>query len=110
MNFLRSILVWLRIIPTQNFSTKFATSHPSNEDVKKGQIWIVRDGKLMKWSRLRCPCGCGEVILLSLSSSRSPKWKMSLDWLRRPSLSPSIRRIDGCKSHFWIRSGRVDWC
>lgn len=110
MNFLRFLLGWLRIISKQGFSTKFVSSHPSNDAVKNDQIWIIRDRKLMKWGRLRCPCGCEEIILLSLSSSRSPRWQVSLDWLGRPSISPSVRRLDGCRSHFWIRSGKVDWC
>lgn len=110
MNFLRVLLVWLRIVPTPTFSVRFVSSHPSENAVKNGQVWIVQDGKLLKWCRLRCPCGCDEIILLSLSSSRGPRWQVSVDWLGRPSLSPSVRKLDGCESHFWVRGGRVDWC
>jgi len=110
MNLLRLFLTWLRVIPKPSFSARFVTAHPSDAAVKNGQVWIVRDGKLLKWSRLRCPCGCGDVILLSLSASRSPKWQVSVDWLERPTLDPSVRRLEGCESHFWIRGGKVDWC
>jgi len=33
-----------------------------------------------------------------------------LDAFERPSLKPSIWLQGGCRSHFWVRRGRVEWC
>ncbi|WP_366809845.1 DUF6527 family protein [Sphingomonas sp.] len=63
------------------------------------------------WSvGLRCPCGCGETIELMLLPEVRPRWSLTLDQLDRPSLSPSVWRRTGCRSHFWLRCGRVTWC
>lgn len=63
-----------------------------------------------EWSAgFLCPCGCGDVIELLLLSSMTPHWTLSVDRLRRPTLSPSVWRTTGCGSHFWLRNGRVEW-
>ncbi|MDM9644782.1 DUF6527 family protein [Rhizobium sp. S163] len=28
----------------------------------------------------------------------------------RPTLHPSVWRNSGCRSHFWVRRGRIAWC
>lgn len=71
---------------------------------------VVRDGPIDKWICLRCPCGCGEKIMLNLSAKKSPRWRVTTDWLRRPTVEPSVLQVSGCRSHFWIKGGRVDWC
>ena len=56
-----------------------------------------------------CPCGCGEPIYLNLLQSANPKWKYSIK-RNKISIFPSIDRIRGCKSHFWLRNGKIYWC
>jgi len=110
MKFFRLILVKLGVISKPIYTSRFYITHPSDKAIKNGEIAVVRDGKLLKWCRFRCPCGCEEIILLSLGQSRSPRWQVNIDWLERPTLSPSVRRLDGCKSHFWVKGGKIDWC
>jgi len=63
------------------------------------------------WSvGMRCPCGCGETIELMLLEEARPRWDVSLDSSSRPSLHPSVWRKTGCRSHFWVRHGRIYWC
>ena len=85
-------------------------THPSPADMRPGELVIVRDGGHAKWACMRCPCGCGADIKLSLNPSRRPRWSVERDWLWRPSVTPSVHRKEGCGSHFWVRCGRVDWC
>ncbi|WP_206431681.1 DUF6527 family protein, partial [Sphingomonas koreensis] len=33
-----------------------------------------------------------------------------LDWLCRPSITPSINQLNACGCHFWIKDGAVEWC
>lgn len=106
----RRILVLLRLIPKPDFVSRVVASYPNPEDIAPEEIVIVGDEKYRKWACFRCPGGCGEIILLSLNKSRRPSWRLLLDWLKRPTLHPSVRQLNDCKCHFWVRKGRVDWC
>ena len=55
-----------------------------------------------------CPCGCGGEVSLPLTNGH-PAWKFNGD-LAAPTFSPSVLWTCGCKSHFFIRRGRVEWC
>jgi hypothetical protein len=71
---------------------------------------LVRDSD-EDWSvGMRCPCGCGDVIELPLQADVRPRWNLEAERSGRPSLSPSVWRRTGCRSHFWVRRGRVCWC
>lgn len=75
----------------------------------------LRDLVLLKddgedWSiGLRCPCGCGDTIELLLLPGVEPRWDIDIDERGRPTLSPSVWKATGCRSHFWVRTGRVVW-
>jgi Family of unknown function (DUF6527) len=65
----------------------------------------------MPWSAaILCPCGCGEAIQLSLLIDDSPSWTLSADRHDLPILSPSVWRTKGCRSHFFLRHGMIEWC
>ena len=63
------------------------------------------------WSAgMICPCGCGRRIELMLLEGVEPRWDIHVSHVGRPSLSPSIWATNGCKSHFWLRDGNIEWC
>lgn len=66
-----------------------------------GEAWVAG---------LICPCGCGDRIELMLLKDVRPRWSASVDAKGRPSLFPSVWRKEGCRSHFWLRNGRIRWC
>lgn len=109
-NILRKMLVWRRYIRRPDFSAQTVLTHPTPEEIKSGQIIVVGDVQYQKWACFRCPGGCGESILLSLNQKRHPSWKITIDWLGRPTLYPSIRQLNDCQCHFWIRQGMIEWC
>lgn len=90
--------------------TRGALDVPSREELAPGELVVVGPRKAPKWASMQCPCGCGVPYLLSLSLARRPRWSVASDWLLRPTLNPSVRRLDGCRSHFWLREGEVLWC
>ncbi len=106
----RNLLVKLHLIPQPVFITQVVQEHPVPEEIKKGRLYLVRGGKKDKWACFRCPGGCDETIKLSLSQSRSPRWSVSSDWLKRPTVLPSVRQISECRCHFWVKKGGIDWC
>jgi hypothetical protein len=71
---------------------------------------LARDGEEDWCVGMRCPCGCGRPIELLVVPEAKPRWNLSLDNKGYPNLSPSVWIQKGCKSHFWVRGGRVHWC
>tara|TARA_A100001391_G_scaffold29238_1_gene15765 strand:- start:578 stop:907 length:330 start_codon:yes stop_codon:yes gene_type:complete len=57
----------------------------------------------------RCPCGCGKRLELLLIEEAEPNWEISVSKSEKPTLYPSVWLKGGCKSHFWLRDGRVIW-
>ncbi|CAI8733124.1 DUF6527 family protein [Pseudomonas sp. IT-P291] len=72
-------------------------------------IHLLDEGE--SWSAgFRCPCGCGDVLEIALLDDAEPRWRLQVDHRGRPTLFPSVWRNDGCRSHFWIKKGKVHWC
>ena len=59
---------------------------------------------------MRCPCGCGERLELMLLKEVRPRWDARFDASGHVTLHPSVWLKQGCRSHFWLRDGRVIWC
>lgn len=106
----RRMLVFLHLIENPAFVTKYAHTQPHRDSMAEGVVTVVHQGAHEKWACFRCPGGCGEKIMLSLSGKRLPRWRILKDWLLRPTLEPSIWQQNECGCHFWIRSGQVQWC
>jgi hypothetical protein len=63
------------------------------------------------WSvGMRCPCGCGSTIELMVLPEAKPRWSVRVDDDGRASLHPSVWKQTGCRSHFWVKNGRIHWC
>lgn len=63
------------------------------------------------WSiGLRCPCGCGQRLEMMLLKGIRPRWDVTVDDRGRPTLHPSVWLRKGCRSHFWMRRGKIVWC
>ncbi|WP_373856266.1 DUF6527 family protein [Acidiphilium multivorum] len=54
-----------------------------------------------------CP-RCSEHI--QLQTAAGSNWKITCDWLHRPTVQPSIWETEGCGAHFFVRKGRLIWC
>ena len=80
------------------------------EVFQKQKIYLVGESGHTWYIGLLCPCDCGEVIQLSTLKTDNPKWSFVKHWNYTITINPSIWRISGCKSHFFIRRGIVDWC
>lgn len=56
-----------------------------------------------------CPCGCGKWIELLLLKEAKPNWSIHVDQKNIPAFHPSVLLQKGCKSHFWLRNGKIEW-
>ena len=59
---------------------------------------------------MTCPCGCGAPIRLNLRPEAEPRWRYTVQDSGAVTLSPSVWRREGCRSHFFVRHGRIEWC
>ncbi|WP_369802180.1 DUF6527 family protein [Hyphomonas sp. CY54-11-8] len=71
---------------------------------------VAREGDELWAAAFMCPCKCGERIELALIPEASPSWRLTSAAPKAPTLHPSVWRKVGCKSHFWVRKGKVQWC
>ena len=67
---------------------------------ENGEDWCVA---------FRCPCGCGQHIELPLIEEAVPRWRLTLNNQGYPSLHPSVWLREGCRSHFFLREGKIVW-
>lgn len=103
-------LDWFRAKPLKRYFATVTESSPPKDFVVGDELFVVKNGNLNKWVFLRCPCGCGDLLNLSLAPDKRPRWVVMIDRFSRPTIRPSVRREEGCYSHFWIRRGVVEWC
>lgn len=99
---------WARLGPTRRVRVIEGDSLPSR--MPKRDVVLARDDSEDWCVGMRCPCGCGHVIELLVVAEAKPRWDVIVDAKGRPTISPSVWLRKGCRSHFWIREGRVYWC
>lgn len=80
------------------------------EAIAANTIYVVGEADHVWFAVFACPCGCADVVQLSLLPKGRPRWRLTAHWTGSVSLSPSIARLRGCRSHFFVRRGRVRWC
>lgn len=108
------ITSWLTIrrwVSTVRGTTAYRTEYVSElpDDIRPHRLYAI--GTSSPWSvAMLCPCGCQTVIQLSLLKQDKPRWKLTTNRKKAPTLSPSVHRTSGCCAHFFLREGKVVWC
>lgn len=124
MNWIVSFFVWLwsvisffwprrlvRLWPTrqpQRFRAIRVDEFPDALEASK--IYLAGEGTHLWGAAMICPCGCGDKIELNLLRQVRPCWAAQEHTDGTISLAPSIWRQKGCRSHFFVRQGRIEWC
>jgi hypothetical protein len=103
---------WFAFVRTRRFSrrkVKVVRVRQLPDRVKKNTLYAI--GESVTWlAALQCPCGCGDIVQLTLLQNESPRWSLRQEKDGSATLSPSVWRSKGCKSHFFITEGLVLWC
>ena len=84
----------------------FVDALPKFDEIKAGELWISHKHRTVN---LRCPCGCGDLTVLSLHPSR---WHVHFDGKSVSLDGPtggSVWAHSGCGSHYLIRDNVVVW-
>jgi hypothetical protein len=74
------------------------------------RVYLAGEGDNLWAAAMICPCGCGDVIELNLLKQARPCWSVQEHSDGTVTLAPSVWRQKGCRSHFLLRHGRIDWC
>ena len=106
---IRWLLETVGWIPTSAYIARVSEEHPDQQELPPRILHVVGGKSFQKWAYLKCPCPCGELIMLSLSKTKRPHWQVAIDWLDRPTVTPSIWQTAECFSHFWLKKGCVEW-
>ena len=96
----------LRRLPAAKLRPIFVEVMPPFESIKDGDLWISHKHRTVN---LRCPCGCGELTVLSLHPSR---WHVYFDGKSVSLDGPtggSVWAYSGCGSHYTIQNNNVHW-
>jgi Family of unknown function (DUF6527) len=80
------------------------------EELKPRRVYLVGEGKNLWAAAMVCPCGCNEKIELNLLKGTRPCWHAEPHGDGLVTLSPSVWRKKGCKSHFILQRGQIIWC
>jgi len=76
--------------------------------LKKRVLYVLTEDGTPWQASLICPCGCKATLELNLLPDERPLWSVK-HAPRGPTVHPSVWRQVGCRSHFFIRDGRVFW-
>lgn len=114
MKILRRLARWglikFGIIPRPDFLARKVSEHLASDNIETGWIYVVGGKGYQKWAYFRCPKHDAEIIKLSLMPNHRPRWAIHIDFIERPTITPSVRQLDGSFSHFWLKKGQVEWC
>lgn len=77
--------------------------------IQHRNIYVVSDGAVPDTIIFKCPCGCNADIYLNLLKDTRPSWSFIIDKKGKITISPSIWRKINCKSHFFLRKGKIIW-
>ena len=95
-----------RELPAMKLRPIFVEVMPPFASIKDGELWISHKHRTVN---LRCPCGCGDLTVLSLHPSR---WHTYFDGKSVSLDGPtggSVWANSGCGSHYVIRNNAVIW-
>lgn len=99
-------------IPKDDLDCKFTTIYLSEipDKIEPNKLYVIGEPNFLWTAIFLCPCHCNQIIYLNLLSGNFPFWEIEIELDNIPTISPSIRRIKGCESHFFIRRGNIQWC
>ena len=109
---MRSLLrLWWRLVERSGLRPGFATVMVDDlpDVLVPERLYLVGEDAVPWSAALLCPCGCEATIQLSLLPDDEPSWRAVRHVSGSVSLQPSVWRTRGCRSHFFLRRGRIVW-
>ena len=79
------------------------------EQLDLNAVYVLGEGEHVWFVAMMCPCGCEATLQMSLLPDAKPRWRLIEHADGTITLQPSVWRKIGCKSHFFLRRGLVQW-
>jgi hypothetical protein len=111
MGWLRNVWAWLTGLfrrKPRPWATLTADDLPDAPQEKT--VYLVGEGEYLWFVAFLCPCGCEELVQLNLLPDARPRWTVVRNSNGTVTISPSVWRVAGCRSHFFLRAGLIEWC
>jgi Family of unknown function (DUF6527) len=80
------------------------------KNLRRRTLYVVQEDGFLEQAAMVCPCGCARVLQMNLLPDERPRWKLTTHSDGSATLHPSVWRQKDCRSHFWFRRGRIQWC
>lgn len=100
---------WFKRVFLREKPFKYNFTHDVPDEFRQSVVYIVGEEGFYWQLVMLCPCGCGAILYMSLLEEEFPSWSFTINDKKELSIHPSINRFVGCKSHFFLRQGRVVW-
>ncbi len=109
-------MTWIRplwrlltsLVPERRYRLVRVAEFPQH--LKRHRIYVEGEGASSCFATMLCPEGCGTAITLSLLAEDRPRWRLTEHRNGAVSLYPSVWRTRGCRCHFVLHRGRIQWC
>jgi hypothetical protein len=109
LSFLYRVYLYFYNLLIPPYATRFV-EEALPQKLKRRVLYVVQEDGFQEQAAMICPCGCGSVLHMNLLPDERPCWEVIQHGDGTTSLYPSVWRQKDCKSHFWFRRGRVQWC
>lgn len=109
-NSLNLIWRWLCGLFGHQSLYKAVNSEELPDHPQPNRLYLIGDTDTHWMAAMVCPCGCGDLIQLATNPTGRPRWIVKLEKGKVVTLHPSVHRRVGCKSHFFLRNGKIIWC
>lgn len=109
-NYIYRFLLWLKGIFGFKPLIKTIVCEELPDRLSSNTLYLVGEPNNYWQAAIICPCGCDDLIQLAIDPTGRPRWRVRFDKNGLASLHPSIQRAVGCRSHFFLRNGKIVWC
>lgn len=110
MRLLRQFWDWLRSwFPPKPRRWRAVRVEDLPDSLAPFSVYLVGEGPYVWQVALMCPCGCKATLCLPVVPGSKPRWDVTEHADGVVTLSPSVRRRVGCRSHFFLRKGLIRW-
>jgi hypothetical protein len=96
-------------LKTEAYTLVRTETRPDKDRIGEGKFWVEYRDDVPRWAYCLCPCGCHGLVMMSLYTNHEEHWIFTADYDDLPTVTPVIRRKTGCRSQFYIQSGKVLW-
>lgn len=80
------------------------------DELQHCKVYLVLEDEMVWQAVMTCPCGCRATIQLCCLPNTRPRWSYRNERDGTITLHLSVWRNTGCRSHFFLRYGRIVWC